>query len=1492
MPATFRSLLPAVLCSAALLSSASAAQFVVTSISDSGPGSLRQAILDANAAANPANGLDSITFDLTDLSLIIQVTGSLPEITEPVYIDGSTQINPIDFSFGAPVEIRSTGLNAGESILTVSSAGTSVRKLTFFSTTAGNVGVTLGGTGGHTLEGVTIGISVVNQLSSPLHGIVIASDDNLVQDCRVGGAAGDGIRLTGSRNTVTGCNVGLKKQIGFGTPRAPNLIGIHLVGGAGNVIGALPPSAGFNQISANTQTGIHVEGGTGHRILGNFVDDFKRSLRNGGGAIGNGSGIRVDGGTSQLEINSTVIADTWGTNLAISGPANAVVVKDVQITRGSSHGISVGAGVTGLTIEGSTITSATETGIHLEGNGAVSGPVLIRDNNISSNVVGIYVVSGMGQVTIGTRRDPISAFSNNIWGNLNAGISVSDPVARVRISENALEPQKLSTTDPTSLGSPVKLRTLSQPWTNELPNDVLDADNGPNGLQNKPVITAAQFITPATLNIAGTLNSKPNTTYTIEAHQHIASVTSSGSGNAGYLGTTTVVTDASGNGSFSIQTRSYTSGWKLALTATSPDGETSEYSKSETLGLAPPQFPSLITQTSLSFAENDAATGTPFSLVRSSGAFGAFNASIGINPTFPLDPTPGVSRQPPLKYRLSPDGPWISLNWNTSVSIPFTSTEMERVIYLAAFDDISWDPTNKPGRLGVFVGSSTAARDVPLQFPDNDPTPVFTAVNHVFNEYPTTGPAAFFENSADKNYIRLIADRPSSLYLGYRISLNPAQSTAVSGLDFGTSNLPYTTSVFEGGRIINSFIVHPLEDTLVEGNEIIAFNVTCTTAGITYNAVVPLVIGDNDFYRVSVGDASLAEGNAGTSVLSFPVILPQAIPEAVTFDFATSSLTATAGVDFTAASGTFTLPANSTSGTIRVEMIGDAMIEASETFTLTLSNPSRTGDVVLARATATGTITNEDFPIVSMADRIMQEEAGSISFAVTLDQPTPVAASVGWSITGGTAVRGSDYSISSITGTLNFAAGATTATIPLSIIGDAIVESSETIQFQLSNPTGLALGASTAVLTIQDNDFPTISAPVVATLTEGDTGSQSLPVTLPLSTPAIRAGTVEWSVTADSTAAVAASGTANFAVGASTATFTLNVPGDLVPQASRTVKVSLTNPVELTVPTSIVTVATILDNDQRVILGGARTLAEGSGGMTVSTLDLSISNPLAVPVTVDWQTVNGSAQAGSDFISASGTATIPAGETSTTVPFTMVADSLLEQEESFTIQLSNPVNASIGTPGYVVTITNDDAQPALEIETSNTVTVGPSGNFRAWIEVVLPPDAVYGFSLNWRVSTRDHTALAGTHFTGISNGMLSVPAAANGNAPDPLWIAITVPGGSVNLDAPRSFFVDFTPASGPATVVSAEVNIEPLRVIEFNRLLPQLYSVRFPTGKGQTYVIQEAASLAGPWLNNSSTLLGSGSPVTQTVTSATNRAYFRVRASSSPPAAPVTLGNP
>ena len=108
---------------------------------------------------------------------------------------------------------------------------------------------------------------------------------------------------------------------------------------------------------------------------------------------------------------------------------------------------------------------------------------------------------------------------------------------------------------------------------------------------------------------------------------------------------------------------------------------------------------------------------------------------------------------------------------------------------------------------------------------------------------------------------------------------------------------------------------------------------------------------------LSVADAEVREGPDAT--LDFVVTLSRNRHEATTVDYGTSDGTATAGADYTAASGTLTFAAGETSKTVSVAVLDDALDEGSETLTLTLTNPEPSS-VRLADAEATGTIRNTD----------------------------------------------------------------------------------------------------------------------------------------------------------------------------------------------------------------------------------------------------------------------------------------------------------------------------------------------------------------------------------------------------------------------------------------------------------------------------------------------------------------------------------------------------
>src|SRR5207248_2670165 len=126
------------------------------------------------------------------------------------------------------------------------------------------------------------------------------------------------------------------------------------------------------------------------------------------------------------------------------------------------------------------------------------------------------------------------------------------------------------------------------------------------------------------------------------------------------------------------------------------------------------------------------------------------------------------------------------------------------------------------------------------------------------------------------------------------------------------------------------------------------------------------IINDDPVPAMSIGDVSTAEGDSGTTALTFHVTLSFPSSGTVTVAYATQDGTATAPGDYAAASGTLTFAPGVTDQTVTIDVAGDALFESDEAFQLVLSNPSGAS---LGQASATGTITNDDLPpALSVAD--------------------------------------------------------------------------------------------------------------------------------------------------------------------------------------------------------------------------------------------------------------------------------------------------------------------------------------------------------------------------------------------------------------------------------------------------------------------------------------------------------------------------------------------
>jgi hypothetical protein len=165
------------------------------------------------------------------------------------------------------------------------------------------------------------------------------------------------------------------------------------------------------------------------------------------------------------------------------------------------------------------------------------------------------------------------------------------------------------------------------------------------------------------------------------------------------------------------------------------------------------------------------------------------------------------------------------------------------------------------------------------------------------------------------------------------------------------------------------------------------------------------------------------------------------------------------------------------------------------------------------------------------------------------------------------------------------------------------------------------------------------------------------------------------------------------------------------------------------------------------------TVTEGSTGTTTARFIVSLSAASDQPITVDYRTGDGTATAGSDYQAKSGTVTIPAGQTSQTVDVVVYGDRVFEPDsESFSLTLSNPVNARMGNGTAWVNIQDDE--PRISI-TGVTLTEGNLGTKEAEFTVSLA--SAYDVDVTVGYATADGSAAAGSDYQAKS-GTVTIPA--------------------------------------------------------------------------------------------------------------------------------------
>ncbi len=585
--------------------------FKVTTTADSGIGSLRQAIIEANLLP-PGSTPDTIRFCIPGSGVQTIRVGSssdfpgkpLPYVTHPVFIDGFSQPG------SCPNSLPVMGANAGDSAvrlialdgsavlsdpdpylsgLVIAGGNSTVRGLVFQN--FANYGISLSMNGNDVVSGNSLGLLFVGGENIPLD----VSNNNTIG----GTDPGDRNVLAGlefrhsNGNIVEGNYIGVDST-GMQASPGDAFRGVQIIAGSHNMIGG--SAAGAGNVIANQHSGgvfildeQNVED-TDNVVQGNYI---------GTNAAGNAAINTRPLGTGPITFG---IAND-GTRTAITGNLISGWWNGIQNV---DAGILIQGNLIGTDIVGTRAIPNSHVGIQLlRGDAQIGGTAPGQGNTIAFNGGGGGLqcgvdVSAQGQVVlqgncihdnigpgVWVESDPFG--SNDPFGAFSDGLTTGITIEGNSIYANTGLGIALGSTAVDADGNPLTLQQIDL-WDHDEPYGLVANDSlghvGANNFQNFPVLTSATSSSSDTV-IGGTFSSgslnsapfEPNQAITLDFYANlIPDPTSYGQGRT-WLGSTTVTTDSNGNAAFSVDlpVGSFSNQW-LTATATGPDGSTSEFS--------------------------------------------------------------------------------------------------------------------------------------------------------------------------------------------------------------------------------------------------------------------------------------------------------------------------------------------------------------------------------------------------------------------------------------------------------------------------------------------------------------------------------------------------------------------------------------------------------------------------------------------------------------------------------------------------------------------------------------------------------------------------------------------------------------------------------------------------------------------------------------------------------------------------------------------------
>lgn len=658
-------------------------------------------------------------------------------------------------------------------------------------------------------------------------------------------------------------------------------------------------------------------------------------------------------------------------------------------------------------------------------------------------------------------------------------------------------------------------------------------------------------------------------------------------------------------------------------------------------------------------------------------------------------------------------------------------------------------------------------------------------------------------------YIRFTLRLSSALTTAASVRVYTQGINASSSYDYTT--LGYTTITFAAGQTERTIDVPILNNSTLEAIEHFQLFLD-TPNGLTIaDPVLTATILDND--RVdrapiaTVGDVNVDE-SAGFA--EFVIILDRSATASVTVNYRTVGGTATAGSDFTAATGSVTFSPGEVVKTVRVAITNDSVAEAAESFGFELTGISGVSGAKIGDGMATGTIGLSDTaaagtPYVSVERMVVNEAeaSGQATLVFKLSAPSASETSFRFNTFNGSA---GDYDYDGYgTTTIVFAPGETIKTVVVPLLSDNEVEGFQQFGVTLQDAVGLKIADRFTWIPIADDDR-TDRAPI-ATVSDiaVDEGDGFADVVIVLDRASTVPVTVSYRTVGDTATAdsdfTTLTGSVVFNPGETAKTVRVAIADDTVAEKAEAFRFELTG-------IAGVSGGAIGDGVATIAIGLSDTAAEATPYVSVeratfnevepdgmATLVFKLSAPSTNETSVDFNTFNQTAGSydftGYDYsVLGYSTTTIvfAPGETIKTIKVPIIDDAGIEGTEQFGVALRNAIGLKITDMFTYMSIADNDRSDRPPIATVGDLNVDEGDGFADFV-ILLDRGSNVPVTVSYR--TVAGSAAAGSDFTALTGSVVFNP----GETAKTIRVAIA---DDTSAERAETFQFELTGVSGAA----------------------------------------------------------------------------------------------